>query len=363
MTVRAYLQAPSLIGPLGPEAACQARFFQGIPSVEVSDSGRLWSAWYGGGRGEDRDNRVMVATSAGAEQPWSPVRYVIDPGAAGPVRAFDPCLWHDTLGRLWLFWAQGYEAHTDARAGVWAARTEDSHLEEPSWSEPRRICDGIMMNKPTVLSSGEWLLPVAEWGREGSARVYSSTDEGETWTLLGMANVPRREDRSCDEHMVVELGDGRLWMWVRTSYGIGESTSNDRGATWSPVEPSRIPHPASRFFLRRLSSGRILLIKNGSMRGQSGRSHLTAYLSRDDGQSWDGGLLLDERDDVSYPDGAQATDGAMYVVYDRDRTGAGEILMATFTEADVLDRISGSSVSALRVVVNAIDRRDPKSHR
>jgi hypothetical protein len=27
---------------------------------------------------------------------------VIDP--SGPVRAYDPCLWHDPRGRLCLFW-------------------------------------------------------------------------------------------------------------------------------------------------------------------------------------------------------------------------------------------------------------------
>jgi hypothetical protein len=35
------------------------------------------------------------------------------------------------------------------------------------------------------------------------------------------------------------------------------------------------------------------------------RSHLTAYLSDDDGRSWHGGLLLDERNGVSYPDGVE----------------------------------------------------------
>jgi hypothetical protein len=86
----------------------------------------------------------------------------------------------------------------------------------------------------------------------------------------------------------------------------------------------------------RLASGRILMVKHGALQGDNpipNRTHLTAYLSDDDGVSWRGGLLLEERG-CSYPDGFQADDGRIYVVYDQGR-GAGQILMAVFTEEDV----------------------------
>ena len=62
--------------------------------------------------------------------------------------------------------------------------------------------------------------------------------------------------------MVVERKDGSLLMLIRTKYGIGEATSDDDGKTWSEVTPSKLPHPASRFFIRRLNSGNLLLIKH-----------------------------------------------------------------------------------------------------
>ena len=48
--------------------------------------------------------------------------------------------------------------------------------------------------------------------------------------------------------------------------------------------------------------------------------------------------MLDERHPVSYPDGIQAPDGKIYVVYDHGRYPgtAREILMAVFTEEEVL---------------------------
>ena len=93
----------------------------------------------------------------------------------------------------------------------------------------------------------------------------------------------------------------------------------------------------ARFFLRRLQSGRILLVKNGppTERLQK-RTHLSAYLSEDDGQTWKGGLLLDERNAVSYPDGFESPDGLIHVLYDWNRHTDAEILLAKFREEDVL---------------------------
>jgi hypothetical protein len=140
--------------------------------------------------------------------------------------------------------------------------------------------------------------------------------------------------------MIVERKDGTLWMLARTAKGIMQSTSSDGGRTWAePSFPAGIKHPVARFHVRRLASGRILMIKHGErMDSHEGRSKLTAWLSEDEGASWRGGLMLDERGGISYPDGFQAPDGTIYISYDRNRATDGEILMARFTEDDVLAR-------------------------
>jgi hypothetical protein len=250
-----------------------------------------------------------------------------------------------------LFWAQGYERQADGRSGVWAMWTLEPDSEAPTWTDPVRLGDGIMMNKPIVLRTGEWLLPVANWFREGSASVIASSDQGRTWQTIGAANVPTRDDRSCDEHQLVELGDGSLLMWVRTGFGIGEARSFDRGRTWTEVIPSSVAHPTSRFHLRRLRSGALLVVKHGPLDERTERSHLTAYLSRDDGVSWADGLLLDERVGVSYPDSIDAKDGTIFVIYDFDRRDAREILLARFSEKDIESGKVGPD-GALRILVN-----------
>jgi hypothetical protein len=353
------LQAPPVNTRPGPEYADSTRAFQGIPGIERAASGRLWAVWYAGGQGEGGANYVVLAGSGDDGKSWSGPRLVIDP--PGPVRAYDPCLWHDPQGRLWLFWAQSYD-WWDGRSGVWSIVADDSGAESPRWSEPRRLADGIMMNRPTVLSTGEWLMPAAIWeraanaalahrhdlGARSGANVMVSGDRGTTWDALGRVIVP---GRVFDEHSIVERRDGSLWALVRASYGIGESISHDRGRTWTEGRRSSIAHVNSRFFIRRLRSGKLLLVTHNPPDGKS-RSDLIAHLSDDDGTSWQGGLRIDARAGVSYPDGVQAPDGTIYLIYDFQRTGQKQILMATFTEDDVATGQWSSSSARQRVVIN-----------
>ena len=75
------------------------RLFQGIPGIERAANGRLWALWYAGGPdepGEGPGNYVVLVTSGDDGKTWSGPRLVIDP--PGPVRAYDPCLWHSPDG-------------------------------------------------------------------------------------------------------------------------------------------------------------------------------------------------------------------------------------------------------------------------
>ncbi len=166
-------------------------------------------------------------------------------------------------------------------------------------------------------------------------------------------------NRVFDEHMIVERADHSLWMLVRAEYGIGESVSTDRGKTWSPGRRSDIPHVNSRFFVRRLRSGRLLLVTHNPPDKKT-RSHLVARVSDDDGATWKGGLMIDERKGISYPDGVESQDGTVYLIYDYSRTGEKQILMAAFTEDDVLKGTWQSPGARQRVLINQATGVAPK---
>lgn len=363
----------------GPAYESRRRMFQGIPGIARSRGGRLWATWYAGDKGEGPYNYVVLVTSGDGGHTWSSPKLVVDP--PGIVRAFDPCLWLDPNGALWLFWAQG-AGHFDGRSGVWAISTSNPDAESPSWSPSRRLADGVMMNKPTVLSNGDWLLPAAVWSTiphdmdainkkyylslspaeieswthdqrdSGGSHLLITSDQGKSFQLI---RGPRIPESHFDEHMVVERKDKSWWLLTRTKYGIGESVSSDCGKSWSPGRDTGIPHANSRFFIRRLKSGNLLLVRHNSPEGMA-RSHLTAQISTDDGRSWQGGLLLDERIAVSYPDGVEDETGRIILIYDRERTKTREILFATFTEDDILRERCISSACALKQI---IDRAGP----
>jgi predicted neuraminidase len=355
------LAAPVVQTAIDARHADDRRTFQGIPSIERTINKRLWAAWFGRSGSDETDSYVLVGTSDDDGSSWSQPRLVIDP--PGAVCAFDPCLWLDPDGMLWLFWAQSY-GRWDGRGGVWCITSEDSQSNAPTWSEPRRLCDGVMLNKPTVLKSGDRLLPVSAWakpadprtparyrhepGESGGANVITLSRNGAlALSATGQVRVPQRK---YDEHQIIERKDGSLWMLVRAANGIAESQSTDGGKTWTEAKRSPIPHVNSRFCIRRLRSGRLLLITHEPPDGKT-RSHLIAHLSEDDGLTWRGGLILDERPGVSYPDAIEGPKGVIRVIYDYARTQAKQILMAQFTENNVLSARPARNTK-LRMLVN-----------
>lgn len=333
--------------------------------IERTPGGRLWACWVAGG--DSPEAFFVLATSDDNGESWSKPRLVLDshdPALPRPRSILVGNLWTDPLGRLWLIFDQSMDMF-DGRAGVWATICENPDAEKPTWSSPRRIWHGVTLNKPTVLSNGEWMLPISLDQRGGfgpfkgcfaeldpfrGANVFVSTDEGATWTRRGKAVFPNPD---WHEHMIVERKDGSLWMLARTARGMMESTSSDGGETWSNPVKSAIAHPNARFHIRRLKSGRLLLIKHGDQIDKhTGRVQLSAWLSEDDGATWQGGLVLDERRGISYPDGFQAPDGTIFISYDRNRATDGEILLARFTEADILAGELTASTSKLKMLIS-----------
>ncbi len=334
--------------------------------IERTPTGRLWACWVAGG--DSPLAFFVLATSDDDGETWSKPRVVVDAHSSNlPMdrSVLVGNLWTDPLGRLWLIFDQSMDMF-DGRAGVWVAVCENPDADEPAWSAPRRLWHGVTLNKPTVLSSGEWMLPISLDQREGfrqfkgqfkeldplrGANVFVSTDQGATWERRGAVQFPNPD---WHEHMIVERKDGSLWMLARTRKGIMQSTSTDGGRTWAePTEPPGIRQPAARFHIRRLASGKLLLVKHGDkVDAHSGRVQLSAWLSDDDGMTWQGGLVIDDRKGISYPDGFQAPDGTIYISYDRNRSIDGEILLAKFTEDDILARRLVGPKSKLQMLIS-----------
>lgn len=321
--------------------------WMGIPAIERAANGRLWCSFFSGGPKEpDPANCILLSTSSDDGATWSAPQVIVD--VPGSTRAYDPALWHDPSGRLWLFYNLADLVTRDF--SVWAMTTDESNDAAPRWTPPRKIeieaPFAFRLNKPTVLTTGEWVLPVT-WARSAPAGWFPMSDQlqgvalspdcGRTWTLHGGVESPAWSL----ENMIVERSDGRLWMLIRAGGGvIWESYSTDGGRTWSAGAPTNLVNPGVRFFIRRLASGRVLLINTFDPQRRTG---LRACVSEPhDETRFNTGLELDSRDKISYPDAIQAPDGLIYAVHDRDRNGVGEILLDVFSEAEVLGAAAGA---------------------
>ena len=225
--------------------------------IARAPKGRLRAAWVGG---EDGPKAFFVVASSDDDGvTWSKPRLVVDAQSKNlPMyrSVLVGNVWTDPLGRLWLFFSQSM-MQFDGRAGSWASVCANPDAGNPEWPAPRRIWHGFTLNKPTVLSTGEWLLPVSlnpkglgpfegafrELDLYRGANLFASTDQGATWSRHGHVLFP---NATWDEHIAVERKDGGLWMLARTTAGLMQSLSQDRGKTWStPSEPPGIKHPGS----------------------------------------------------------------------------------------------------------------------
>ena len=357
----------------GQQYADENRRFANVTTVTRTRGGRLWSGFSGGGVGEGHLNYGMLVFSDDDGESWTSPQLVIDTDGEGPIRTDHVVVWTAPDGVLWVMFNQYPEGLRKRRSSLWAITCANPDDQDRHWSAPRKLVDEQnMLNPPTVLRDGTWIFPTGCWircedadlhecRRHSPSRSLISRDNGGTFALGGPLHGDDPPDY--DEYTVAERRDGTLVMYDRHGtdengpWTILQCESADQGQSWTPLRANGIPNARSRLVLMNLQSGNWLLVKHGTLDWLNddafrGRSHMTAWISRDEGNTWEGGLMIDEREGGAYPAGFQADDGTIYVSYDRQRKRRAEMLLARFTEDDVLAGKGISDRFALRLLIN-----------
>lgn len=342
-----------LLYPKDPKYDEEIRQFQGCPTVAATRGGRVFAGWYAGGTCEPHmENYNILTYSDNGGKSFLPPILVIPGSKERFVHALDIQLWIDPKGWLHVFWVQNDSKPAPAIApernetriavvvdgylfddfthACWEMVCEEPDAAELHFSAPRYLGSGFLRCKPVVLADGTWLY--CNYDQLSDRYGYSlSYDEGKTLKrYYGACKL----ETPFDESMAYQMRDGRIRMMARTRLGqIGESYSCDNGLTWTPAQLSGIDAPNSRFFVARTPSGRILLVYSDSA---AERTNMTVALSEDDGRTWKYSQRVDTRKSISYPD-VDFCGERIYLVYDRERTGAKEILMTAFCEEDVIN--------------------------
>ena len=341
----------------GEEFQLSRRFWQGCPTILRTPKGRLYAGWYSGGTGEPApDNYNLLIKSDDEGWNWSPPVAVVASDMKNEYIAIDIQLWLDPFNRMWMFITQRYLGEkwkiTDTgHLALWAAVCEDPDAENPVWGKPQYITNGFLRTQPTVLSNGDWLLCAYNWCHD-HYQYCRSSDQGRTWINC---KAGKKQNPDFDETMILERKDGTLLMLARDiKRQLVKTESSDlAGSSWSDGTYTTLLNAGSRFFLRRLKSGRVLLIHNEA---HDFRRNLAAKLSEDDGETWPYSLQLDDAEtperSISYPDAVESEDGRLFIIYDRGRNTFREILMAQISEEDIINGTLCRHDSYLRRIIS-----------
>lgn len=366
----------------------QERNFQGCAAIAVTEGGRYYYGMFTGGEAEPQpENYGIVLMGDENGVIWDPL-LVIRHTAAAPdrVRVEDVQVWmRPGTNELWVFWTNSGSIEEwndtwnnfDHSLGVWVSIIKNPDAEDPADLEitaPRRISDGLMRNKPTVLSNGDILVCAYDAMNNNWANVYAlESDEIETWiesgteqwSLRGSVYAP--ENSVFDEHQIVELSDGTLWMLMRSPLGITQSYSYDGGYHWTQAEVApQLKGGDSRFYVAKLPAdlveenqleGDILFVNHMPPSGVS-RTYLSAMILNEQGEIVHGPLLLDERA-ISYPDVEILPDGTILTAYDRGRSSDMELLLAKYTVADIKAGQLVSEGSQLKIILSKSYKKSP----
>jgi len=291
--------APSSTNPRNTEGAF----------VRLKD-GRILYAYskFTGGTSDHATGHIAARYSSDNGATWTPEDVVLADNAQG-LNAMSVSLLRLRSGEIALF-VINKNTMRDSRPVLRLSRDEGK-----TWTAPRPTIPDpgyFVLNNDRViqLASGRLLMPVAlhrnetddpkKFNGQGIVMVYLSDNKGKSWRRSASTLEQPASRNGLQEPGLVELRDGRLLMFMRTSLGSQYiSYSQDRGNTWTPPEPSTLRSPLSPASVKRIpKTGHLLAVWNdhstvpADWQAEDGkrsglRTPLALALSRDDGRTWE----------------------------------------------------------------------------
>lgn len=322
-----------------------------IPAIQMDRNGVLYCVWYSNSSvknqsGEGGGSYATLAVSTDKGETWLENRLIIAPIDIN-VRVFDPALWMDPMGNVHLVWNKTLN-FWDGKAGVW----ETTIIYKNGWvtnTGPKVLMEnGIMCNKPIVvdwlgcLLYGNYLYNYVA-NTQAKTYIYAAdisslgSPVSSPTLYCEVPLMPSSLKTVYSEPQLLQLGDSIACYIRDENSGIyfAKASLKNNLKNWTLFKPltSIGDNAPMKFYIGRLLSGNVLLVTCNAKT----RKNMTAYLSTDDGTTFSKKLLIDSRTSVSYPDVSQGDDGTIYLVYDRERTRAKEIVFAKFTENDIIN--------------------------
>ena len=289
------------------------------------------------------DIDVATVRSTDGGQTWTMPEVSMDAGPGHANGCGDPCIVQDKSGRIWM---QSLVCHFSGGASLWTSQTGWDKNKTGQWGMVYSDDDGKTWCKDYVnptrqikkeewttilagpgngitLKDGTIVFPAQIWDRAANPRCMSticySTDGGKNW-VYG-TGVPH----ATSECQVVELQDGGIMINCRNEAYQGKRivyVTRDLGKTWQQHETNNkgLSEPTCQGSIIAVDSpryGKLLLFSNPRI---NGRSNMTVRVSRDDGKTWNTGLLYDVRRCMGYSCQAMVDDEHLGIIYETCHT-------------------------------------------
>ena len=287
--------------------------------VELKD-GR-WCLVYTRYTGGTRDHSaadLAMRTSSDKGKTWSNDRILVR--NEGKCNVMSVSILRLDSGELLLFYLRKDERLQRCSTFVRRSRDEFETLGGPVRVTLLEGYHVVNNDRVVQLSTGRLIVPAAlhtgidergglvgEFSGKGAMMAYYSDDEGRKWRRC-KSPVPAITERKLvlQEPAVVELKDGRLWMFMRTTHGYQYGCySKDGGVTWSQPEATNLASPCSPATIERIPwTGDLLCVWNdhsGTHIFPAGkRTPLCIAVSKDDGRTWSQSRVIEGNPDGWY---------------------------------------------------------------
>jgi len=283
--------------------------------VELKD-GRLCLVYtrFTGGTRDHSAADLAMRTSADCGKTWSDDRIIVT--NEGKCNVMSVSIVRLKNNELLLFYLRKDKRRLFCNTFVRRSTDEFDTLSDPVRVTGLEGYHVVNNDRVVQLSTGRLIVPAAlhtgfdekgkvtEFSSMGVPVVYYSDDDGRTWRRSDTSIPPVSERKMVlQEPGVVELRDGRLWMFMRTTHGCQYGCySNDRGMTWSAPKPTNLVSPCSPATIERIGwTGDLLCVWNdhsGAHRFAEGRrTPLCIAISKDDGRTWSKSRVIEGNPD------------------------------------------------------------------
>lgn len=273
--------------------------------VELRD-GRLCLVYtrFTGGERDHSAADLAMRTSGDGGRTWSGDRILL--ANEGKCNVMSVSIVRLKNGELLLFYLRKDENKRSCNTFVRRSADEFETLSEPVRVTLLEGYHVVNNDRVVQLSTGRLIVPAAlhtgfdetgtlvtDFTGKGVPIVYFSDDQGHSWRQANMPVTPTSQRKlTLQEPGVVELKDGRLCMFMRTTHGSQYGCySYDQGQTWSQPQPTNLVSPCSPATIERVPwTGDLVCVWNDHSGRhpfvEGRRTPLCGALSSDDGQTW-----------------------------------------------------------------------------